>query len=432
MPKAVLLIINIKNLIWILVTVIKITVSKGNFLSLISILTASIKDADSSNIIFLTQKSINREGGVRAIFSPFSILKINKLYGKNIFIPLKVNLNKDTYFEITKLFSINMYYYDQNVLDFKEYNIKNFLRLITNTEKIVENAPKKIIVLEVTNSSLEEKWNQFIEQNLITNIYYDLNYLRQNTSISKHCFIYCSEHRIEAIETCFPGKTSGIKYRGLLARNRLKNEKVASYISKCSDIIQMCNLRRKSNSLKPVGDIYASGAIPPGLAFARHRCIIRPNYLYKHVSIPHLLENLETRHRTDYKHAVTSNYSISFKVEVLNNIFGQGEEKANFSGFKNCSQRIQAIVRDNNQNEIGGVEVYCVGDQIKTHYYSRSLAYQNAVRLKGGQTFAILEYMKAYCSEDDVFNFLGSRDKPIAKFFRGFGATLDFNLEVIW
>lgn len=432
MSKILLSILNIKNFLWVLMVAVKLIFQKGIPLDLISILSAAIKEENNSNLIFLTQKNVYHERRMRGVVFCVAIIKIHKLFGKNIFVPYGIDLRKENFREIARIFSMNIYFYDPSTCDFDKYQIKNFLSLVANTEIIQESVQKKIIVLAVTNSALERKWVEFKKHNFVNNLYYELDYLRQKTTISDQCFIYCSEHRIEAIETCFIGETTGVKYRGLIFRNRLENEKVASYDSKCSDILQLCNLRRKSKSIKPACDIYTGYAVPRGIGFSLHKCAIRPNYLYKHVSVPHLIKNLETRHRTEYKNAKKKNYSVEFRIMALTDIIGDGDSVPDFVSLESYAQRIQVIVRDESGSDIGGIEVYRVGFGVRKHYYARSLAYENTARSTGGQTFAILEYINAFCTEGDVFNFLGSREKSIAKFFRGFGATLEYDLEVIW
>ena len=121
-----------------------------------------------------------------------------------------------------------------------------------------------------------------------------------------------------------------------------------------------------------------------------------------------------------------------FQIDKLDVPESRSDKGLVLDGMQDYSEKVRTIVHSSNGEVIGGIEVYRTGTVNKHHFYTKSLAYQSSERFAGVQTFAIIEYIKMFCQEGEEFDFLGSREHSIAKFFRGFGSMVNNTLEVRW
>lgn len=186
------------------------------------IFAAACNKADHSNIVYVNGDDLN---GKNNVFNMFRlILNSHKLIGKYLVSPdFKWKSQKTE--EVASMLGCNVYKTASQFRSIDILNISDYVRSLHLSKLKLETNKRKIVILPVSKPESVLRWNAFLDDNGITSVFYNLDFIAQKAEISKSCFIYLSGHRVEAIETCFPRGTVGMKRAGLLFRQQLKDEK---------------------------------------------------------------------------------------------------------------------------------------------------------------------------------------------------------------
>ena len=292
-------------------------------------------------------------------------------------------------------------------------DFESFQRFVTNlysADYSLYSKDARIFVFPICHPFLIDKWNGFLKQEYPENIFYNLGLLSSRLKVETHCFIYLSEHRVEAIETRLPGG-HGIKRSGLLARSKLSTEKQGQYIEGLNSLIRVCKRSRSNSGLVTVTDVYDSPLIPSLISAFDCYQKVYGNYFLKCQGQEELIRGMDARQKTEYKNSLKNKYQVCFEeVPVEGQHGGAGCSAGAMAMYCNSKlKRTKATVLDEADEIIGGIEVHSAGEAQSEHYYTQSMVYQYDSRRAGAQTFAIVEYIKAHCESHQRFNFLDEK-----------------------
>ena len=370
------------------------------------------------------------------IFRIFRFLFFHKLQHKNIVIYDR-HLPNFTSVDLFKILNLNVYKLDtihSHRFNQCQHGFRQFFQEVNNAAFSYETSRKFVYISNLNTHWLCEMWETFLKENLNHTIFYELGYLTASFSKEK-CFVYLSEHRIEAIDTIRDYYDTGLKESGFRFRNRLVSEKEISYsnqhelyIGKAINL-RHCRRRRGFDTYEMPVKVNPYSKIKPNVKIYERSKL-------KYTDWNKLWASMKTRHRTEFRNAVKA--GLSLKIYKPSSEFfstQQGElYKAVASKYLETTGvdvKLALVIQDS--KVVGGIVVVNCLSNPEVYYYVETLAYiEHDKRLSSAQVFAIATFIKNSLETGNTFNFLGSRNKKISSFFAGFGAETSCVLEFHW
>lgn len=394
----------------------------------IELLAEALDKKDCSNIIYVDGVQ------VKTFLQQFqSLLKLRRLHGSIII----VRTNREQYrtFFTSKKLKINIFFSNTFMLHEGLSQIQSFVTNIYSGDQVISEKRKKIFVLPVIGVELRSAWSMFVAKNRL-GLFYDMDYLDEHINTKEQCFLYLSEHNVEAVETRKFDGDVGIKRSGLRVRRKNNNEKNSKYMENFLDLIEICYRHRKAGGMSLTKDTFDDLAVPMNLYRYQSRVAIYGNQKCSFEGKKFSLSSLETRHRTAYRNAKKSGWTLDVTKQAVGSQELDGgalcRAEENLDTSEKPTQKYRCIVRAGNGDAVGGIEVIEPSTSVGYFYYVKSLAHGMENRISSSQVFAIVEFIFMYCDEGSKFEFLGARDPAIFKFFRGFGSTQYPVVEVVW